>query len=258
MLKMKTLIVVLMVSIPTLCQGDPIITEFAQDGTIGNGDIYDIVNVVNTATVGMTGGQVNQLNARNYATINFYGGTVLQGIGIQNTSKFNLAGNLTVSNSYWFWMHDSAEFHINSGTFDGRISESDGRIVVNNGSVNFGESYTTNHAIMDLYGGTVTFTDDILLDRYAVLNVYGGDVTFNGNSFGNAFRLGPWAVFNVYYSNIIYDGIGNHIIGYHLQDGSEFMLNQFTQNEISQIKFVPEPTMFVLLGLGGLILRKLH
>jgi hypothetical protein len=249
-------ILILVFLLPALCQATPIITDFYEDGTIKNGDVYDIVRVWDSATVDMTGGQVNQLNALESATINFSGGTVLQGISIINNSKFYLNGALNLSSYYLFGINYPAEFYIDNGMFNGRLG-TDGHVTISDGSVNIGLLLANNNSITDIYGGIVTFTDDVSLSRDSVLNVYGGEVTFNGNSFGEAFSLSPDAAFNVYYSDIIYDGSGSHIIGYHLLDNSEFMLSQFTQTEISQINFVPEPTTFFLLGLGAILLRKI-
>jgi hypothetical protein len=153
-------------------------------------------------------------------------------------------------------MSGSGTFNINDGIFEGSIFGDGNQISINDGTVNVMPSIITNYTITDIYHGNVTFLDDILFDRWAVLNIYGGSVTFNGNSFGNAFRLSPWAAFNVYYSDIIYGGSGAEIVGYHLLDGNEFMLNQFAQDEIDRINFVPEPATLLLLGTGGLLLRK--
>lgn len=94
------------------------------------------------------------------------------------------------------------------------------------------------------------------IDRHAELNIYGGEVTFNRSGWGSTFRLSSSAAFNVYYSDIIYGSGETDILGYHLLDGSEFMLDQFNQEEIDLITFVPEPATFVILSLGGILLRK--
>jgi hypothetical protein len=60
----------------------------------------------------------------------------------------------------------------------------------------------------------------------------------------------------VYYADIIYEGGKGEITGYRLRDGNLFMLDQFTQEEIDLISFVPEPATFVMLALGGILLRR--
>ena len=247
-MRSKVLIILLILIGVPLCHATTV--DFYTDGTINSGDLYDIANVWDTATVEVYGGLVGQLINHDSGTINFYAGTVTS-VSLQNTSTFNLDGTLTCND---FGIGHSSIFNINGGAFDGSISGSGNQVVVTSGMVNISESVITNDTVTSIYGGTISF-EDILFDREAILNIYGGDVTFNRDSFGDAFRLGVDAKFNVYYSSIIY-GTSNEIIGYYLIDSNEFMLNQFTQAEISQINFVPEPGTFLLVGLGGLLLRK--
>ena len=243
-------IVLLLLLMPALCQAIPTVTDFYEDDTIKDGDVYDIVRVHNTATVNMTGGQVDQLCALDSSTITFNAGTV-NAVDIQNTSKFNLEGILSCG----VFASHSSTFNVNSGEFEGQIIGSGNQINMNDGTVNVIDSVITDYTITNIYAGNVNFYG-ILFDRSAVLNVYGGEVIFDRDSFGDAFRLSTTAEFNVYYSDIIYDNFETEIIGYYLLDDSEFMLDQFTYDEVDQINFVPEPATFLLVGLGGLVLRK--
>jgi hypothetical protein len=234
---------------PGVCQA-VIVDYFYTDGTIQDGDVYDIVHVMNNATVDVLGGRVSQLHANDSSTVNFYAGLVGY-VGIENTGVFNLQGTLSSLVS----MSHSGTFNINQGMFEGRILGSWGQITVSDGTVDIADSYMSNDTIMDIYGGVVTF-DQMLFNRYAVLNVYGGEVTFKRSSLGYAFGLSGTAAFNVYYADIIYEGGGGEITGYRLRDGNLFMLDQFTQEEIDLITFVPEPATFVMLALGGILLRR--
>jgi hypothetical protein len=228
----------------------PTIVDFYDDAVIQDGDEYEIVNVWNTATVNMEGGQVVQLNGSDSSTINFYGGAV-ESISIASESTFNLEGLLSCDRVD---THHSAIFNVNSGMFEGKLDGDGKQININGGTVNMTKSRLSYHAVLNINKGNVTFCG-IGLDRYSVLNVYGGEVTFNRDCWGEAFRMSLWAALNVYYSDIIYGGSGMDIIGYHLLDGSEFMLGQFTESEIEQINFVPEPATLVLLALGSMLIR---
>jgi len=234
---------------PGVCQA-VIVDYFYTDGTIEDGDVYDIVRVKNNATVDVLGGQVSQLHADDSSTINFHAGSV-GSVGIENAGVFNLEGTLFSDVS----MYSSGAFNINIGAFDGTIRGSGSRISINDGTINIRDSHISNYTITDIYGGAVTF-NYLGIDRYAILNIRGGDVTFNRSDLGFTFGLSPNATFNVYYSDIIQGGATGEIAGYHLLDGSEFMLDQFTQEEIELITFVPEPATFVMLALGGILLRR--
>lgn len=228
-----------------------IIDYFYTDGTIQDGDVYDIVHVMDDATVDVLGGQVNQLRGHASSTQNLYAGSVGY-VSVTSTSVFNLQGIL----SAWVDIGSSATFNINTGIFEGQVMGSGGRINVNGGVVDFvTDSYISNFSVMDIYGGEVAF-DGMMISRQAVLNVYGGNVAFERTGWGAAFGLSPTAAFNVYYSDIILGGARGQIAGYHLLDGSEFLLDQFTQEEIDLITFIPEPATFLILATGGILLRR--
>ena len=101
---------------PGLCQA-VIVDYFYTDGTIEDGDVYDIVRVMNDATVDVLGGLVSQLYGLESSTINFYGGSV-GSVNITNTSVFSLEGTL----SSWVDIGSSGIFNINVGIFEGEMS----------------------------------------------------------------------------------------------------------------------------------------
>jgi len=63
------------------------------DWLIHEGDEYDIVSVVNNATVGMTGGEVGHLHTNDSSTLNLFGGMVSWLIA-SDTSTMNIYGAL--------------------------------------------------------------------------------------------------------------------------------------------------------------------
>jgi len=235
---------------PGLCQA-VIVDYFYTDGTIEDGDVYDIVRVKNDATVDVLGGHVSQLHGDDSSIINFYAGLV-GSVNITNTSVFNLEGAL----SSWVSIGSSGTFNINAGTFAGEMRGSSGQINMNGGVVEFVTgSYISNFSVMEICGGDASF-DGMMINRQGIMNICGGEVAFDRSGWGAAFSLSPAAALNVYYSDIIYDGGMGEILGYHLLDGSEFMLDQFNQEEIDLITFVPEPATFVMLGIGGILLKR--
>ncbi|MHC4069549.1 MAG: PEP-CTERM sorting domain-containing protein [Planctomycetota bacterium] len=226
---------------PVTCQA----LTFTDDGVI-DGGTYTDVYILNTATVGMTAGTVDTMYIENLGTMNYFDGTITD-IELRNSATFNLEGS-SLSGST-LSSRGSGNFNLNSGAYQGTLDMWEySHNVLNDGQLTATLASFYDYVITDVYGGNIAW-DSISLHGYSELNIYGGDVSFN-----NGFNLHEDAGINVYYSDIIeWDEI---ITGYHLLDGSEFMLDQFTQYEIDQINFVPEPTTFLLLGLGGLLLRK--
>lgn len=264
-MKKIILIILVFLHIGSLCQATSV--TFTEDGTI-DGGIYNDVTIMNTATVGMTNGDVSRMYVQNLGTLNFYNGNIGQA-DLWNSGKFNLEG---ASFGNTLSLNNSSLFNLNSGTFDGLIYGYDySHITVNGGQAPGIELDMSSYAIADIYAGNVAI-DSLDLHQYSVNNIHGGDITFNcypwidDNSklniyggditFTQGFSLHDDAEINVFYSSVIYDKPGGIIIGYHLLDNSEFMLDQFTYSEIDQINFVPEPTTLLLFGLGGLFLRK--
>ena len=236
------LVIIFFILSGSLCLGTT--ATFTEDGTI-NGETYDVVDILNTATVDMIAGSVGNMYVRNSGTLDFYGGTITD-IELWNSGTLNLEGASLTG----LKLTDSSVFNLNTGIFDGLLEMSlSSQAGINGGQVVNASLTSDNDSITNIYNGDISWDG---VDLYhATLNIYGGDVLFNGG-----FSLYDDAGINVFYSSVLYDKPGGIIIGYNLLDNSEFMLNQFTQPEVDQINFVPEPATLLLFGLGGLFLRK--
>lgn len=130
------------------------------------------------------------------------------------------------------------------------------------------EIYIYNNATADMFGGNVykveTFVESIFdfiggeMDLLYVhessdVNIYGGILSGLG-AIENS-------TVNLYAYNVVHHPTGGHfnrgwIEGLYLSDDSYFSFNLDDTNTFSHINIIPEPTAFVLLGFGGLFLRK--
>lgn len=258
-------IVVLLFLMPALCQA----TIFTSDGVI-NGGTYSDITIESSATVDMTAGTVETMSINQMGTLNFYGGTIVEEMILRETGVLNLEGASFYPNQS-LHLTNASSFNLNSGTVGGTIELREYvEVYINDGQITDSLLDSTGYAATKIYDGVHTF-DDMWLNGFSVLDIYGGtvnwfsagigdDATLNiygGTiSFEHGFSLSNNGEFNVYYSDIIeWDKV---ITGYHLLDGSEFMLDQFTQSEIDQMTFVPEPTTLLLFGMGALLLKKQH
>jgi len=118
-------------------------------------------------------------------------------------------------------------------------------------NINTGEVWASiaanNLSTVNICGGTVTLDSLIVWDS-ATLNIYGGNF-----SSGNAPLFSESSTVNIYGYDFNYDGWT--LTGF-LQDDSPFIFTELTDLNYPHINLIPEPSTFLLFGLGVLLLRK--
>ena len=105
---------------------------------------------------------------------------------------------------------------------------------------------TRNSSTVNIYGGTVT-SEFLGVRDSSTLNIYGGNF-----SSGNAPVFSESSTINIYGYDFNYDGWS--LTGF-LQDGSPFIFTELAPDKCSHINLIPEPSTFLLFGLGALILK---
>ena len=256
---------------------------FYSDGVIQEGDTYDIVEVYDTppvqTTVNMTGGAVGNPG---------YPDT---GLFAYDSSTVNIAGGY----SYHLYTHDSSTANISGGLvgdwdLDGgtsiaaydssTINVYDGSLLTG-GTFTFFELFDSSElnvygadiglflwahcsASVNIFGGTLF---DLWISDWSTVNVYGGSVgtflennpvpsTATVNFYGWGFEYkaeGSWE-----YLDDPADGWWvSKLAGYGF-DGSPIMYMGLPDPALNpNIKFIPEPSTFLLCALGGLwLVRK--
>jgi len=106
----------------------------------------------------------------------------------------------------------------------------------------------------------------------ATTNIFGGSITYDlytsGNSIANVHLVDlailtadQDSVVNFYaYDVIFYSTGGSSDVGYmtgsFYQDDTSFSVDFYHPETVAHVNIVPEPSTFLLFGLGGLLLRK--
>jgi hypothetical protein len=99
--------------------------DFYEDGWITDGNVFDTVNVWDTATVNMTGGQVLDFYTYQTSTVNLNAGDVLHGFYAQNESIVNMSGG-SIDHLI---VYNTSIANLSGGQIGYHISASDSSIV---------------------------------------------------------------------------------------------------------------------------------
>jgi len=152
----KTVIIILLVLGVGNVQGS--IVEFTEDWVIHPGDEYDVVSVLNDATVGMTGGVVWELYATEFSTINVFDGIVRS-----------------------LYTYDSSNTYVYGGTIDASLCVAGSSTVSLFGGQQFGYVAIFDSGVLKIYGFGFEYEATGPDRRSGILSGYWLDGTpFNG------------------------------------------------------------------------------
>ena len=118
---------------------------------------------------------------------------------------------------------------------DGLFSADDCEMIISGGYIN-DSIYADDNSIVDIYGGTIGYM--IFANDYSSIYIYGHDFQIDG--------------LPVDYGEL--DVSGGRLTGTLFY--GDYIDNNLDISSTASVILVPEPSTFILLGFGGLILRK--
>jgi len=214
---------------------------------IRGGNTYRI-NALENSTVEMTGGRTQVLNMANTSTFNLFGGEVEMVVHSFDSSVVNMHGGSTPN----LWVHDTGSANVFDGWIDTVQALDASETSIKGGDVD-GMAASRNSTVR-LSGGTVnsmsTYDDATVFLSGGNLNYLrvreDSQVTFVAGEF------------------ILGDGLwlqdeelmGTGILNGTWYDGTMWRTNILVNEQTGTILLTPEPASLLLMGLGGLALRR--
>jgi hypothetical protein len=228
--RLAKIIFAILLLLPVCAQATDI--TFTSDGTIQAGDEWMNAYIYDTppehTTVTMTGGSVlDHMGVRNASTLNMSGGNV-GGMGASEFATVNISGGsigaLSIYNNATATISQNADIYVATALWSGIINMNGGIITTLNAMEN---------STLNLRGGSIT--DDLNANSFlATINVFGYNLakTNIGGTYGVGQITGFW------------------------QDDLPFTINLSGSDTYSRVNLIPEPTTFLLFGIGTFLLRK--
>jgi hypothetical protein len=206
--------------------------EFYSDGNIMAGDNWPSASIYDTppnhTTVNMSGGQVTSISTYDTSILNITGG-ILNNLYSFEFSTANISGN-----------DSGSRLDIQAG---------DNSIVNFSGTIYSSYIYAVNSATINITGGTI---GDLNAYNSGVINIYAGNIS-------NAWAQDS-AYINIYGQELIKiateGAFGHGFVHGHYNNGTTFYFDLMSSETYSHVNLIPEPVTILLLGAGGLFLRK--
>lgn len=224
---MKNLIAIIIIFLFVgLCNVHAEVKTFTESGQILEGEVWDWVSIYNDDTVvDMWGGTTDIVYTFDGSTLNMFGGETE--VSVWDYSTANISGGdvsaVLAHETGTVNIYDGADI-LGLGTGDFATTNMNGGLV--------GNLLGRESGILNLHGGTIS--NLLSVNDLSIANVFGYNLfkTSSGGSYGYGYVSGFW------------------------EDDSAFLINLDDPETYSRVNLIPEPCTLLLVGLGGLVLRK--
>lgn len=251
------------------------LTEFNDGGTydIGSTIIDDVwidyqVSGMGTTVNLLAGSWLTapyQLRMFENGRINIYDGSMMEHeawLRAHNSSQVNIFGG----ELSYFEMHDYSKINVSGGSITGNIeSYGDSQISISNGSVT--HLFVRDMCQVDISGGSITYARfwnnsqvhmsggtivgvgviGLIVEDSSTMTIYGSDFAVDGQSL-------EYGVLTSVLGGSSSSEPLRHLTG--TLNNGDSINNDFLIGNDAKIILIPEPCTFLLLGIGGMLIRK--
>ena len=217
------------------------------------------INCYDTSQVDMSGGSIHlDIRSYNYSRVNVTGGSIGFMFLIYDSSKVNISGgeilflksydsshlNVSGGNIETLDSYGSNPVNIFGGSIENLRSYDSSRVDIYSGSIDK-YLYGLDSSLVNIFGGLIE--SDLALWDQSMIKIFGYDFAVDGQPVG-------YGELTSILGNNPWDDAFRHLTGTLLS--GEFIDTGFLIGHDAKIILIPEPATILLLGLGGLFIKR--
>jgi hypothetical protein len=190
--------------------------------------------------IDISGGSINKLISLDSSKVDISDVLIDEYIFSYNSSQVDISGGSIESRLF---SYDSSQINISGGSISLLGSHGTSQVDISGGSI--GWLYSLDFSQVDISGGSIV--GYLQLSNQSLIQIFGSGFAVDGLPFG-------YGELTSLYGGSPLDEPYRHLTGTLLNGG--FIDSDFRIGSVARIVLIPEPATLLLLGLGGLFLRR--